>query len=136
MVVVITCEEIIICHPALILTPPSPTPPLSLPSPTNSPSLCSSMSLSLSPPPQRLQPNQNLQRRVLLSRAVQEKMAAVSRSCVHICQEVTVQEKMGSWVFSFSTFSKPACVGDGWLCSVLFPLCFFALDCTYVHESI
>lgn len=37
-----------------------------------------------------------LQRWDLLSGAVQEKMAAVSRSAVHICQKVTVQEKMRS----------------------------------------
>lgn len=58
-------------------------------------------------------------------------MAAVSRSCLHICQEVTVQEKMGSLVCCFPTsfFSKPACAGDGWCwsshCSIIFVLkCF------------
>lgn len=74
VVVVITCVGIIITmHPSTVpFAPPTPTPDCS--------------------------PNQKLQRRVLLSRAVQEKMAAVSRSCLHICQELTVQEKMGSVV--------------------------------------
>lgn len=63
-------------------------------------------------------------------------MAAVSRSCLHICQEVTVQEKMGSPVcwFSISSFSKPACVGDGWLCSSLCSI-IFAFKCS-CSESI
>lgn len=44
-------------------------------------------------------------------------MAAVSRSCLHICHEVTVQEKMGSllcWIFNITLFN-PACVGFGGL---------------------
>lgn len=43
-------------------------------------------------------------------------MAAVSRSCLHICQELTVQEKMGSVVCRVFFFNivlfQPACVGD------------------------
>lgn len=88
-------------------------------------------SLSHTPPSSsRLQPNQRLQRRVLLSRAVQEKMAAVSRSCLHICQELTVQEKMGSmvccffWVFFYIIVFKTVCVGD---CCFLGSLCFTIL---------
>lgn len=50
-----------------------------------------------------------LQRRVLLNRAVQEKMAAVSSSVLHICQKMTVQEKMRSLArLSFNTVAACA----------------------------
>lgn len=82
-------------------------------------------------PPRRLQPNQKLQRLVLLSRAVQEKMAAVSRSCLHICQKVTVQEKMGFVVcrLSASVLLKPACEGNYWICVFFFLGLERVLDC-------
>lgn len=82
-----------------------------------------------------------LQRWDLLNRAVQEKMAAVSRSAVHICQIVTVQEKMRSRACS-SFNAQAACA----VChfSYIFVIvisatgfqCRFHMHYIYIHVSV
>lgn len=82
-----------------------------------------------------------LQRWDLLNRAVQEKMAAVSRSAVHICQKVTVQEKMRSRACSsFNTWAACAVCHFSYIFAIVLSAsssqCRFHMHYIYIHVSV